>query len=168
MAANAYVNLVNGVLTMVRATQTSSGVANANQIPALTANGVLDISLMPNGLGPDTATVIASEALAAGALVNIWSNAGVFNVRNADNSTSGKEAHGFVLSAVSSSGAATVYFNGTNNAVTGLTPGVLYLSTVGSTTSTAPTTAGNVLQRVGEATSATSMNFTTQPPVILA
>ena len=35
---------------------------------------------------------------------------------------SGKEAHGFVLSAVTSGNNATVYFEGTNTVVTVLTP----------------------------------------------
>jgi hypothetical protein len=35
-------------------------------------------------------------------------------------------------------------------------------------TATAPSASGNVVQRVGEATAATNLNFTTQPPIVLA
>jgi hypothetical protein len=170
MAGNKFLTNSSGTITEVHGTQTSTGVSNANQIPALTANGLLDISLMPTGIGPDTASLTASEALASGAFVNVWNNSGVFAVRNADGSTTGKEAHGFVLTSVASAGTATVYFNGTNNAVTGATPGVQYLSdsAVGSFTSTPPSTAGHTVQRIGLATSATSINFTYEPPITLA
>jgi hypothetical protein len=101
--------------------------------------------------------------------VNVYNNSGTANVRNANATTSGKEAHGFVLAAVSNAANASVYFNDTNNQASTLTPGVQYLSTTaGLPTATASSTSGNVVQRVGEATSATSMNFTTQPPIVLA
>jgi hypothetical protein len=91
-------------------------------------------------------------------------------VRKADASTSGKEAHGFVKAAVSNGAAATVYFEGTNSQVTGLTPGVQYLSaaTPGLSTATAPSASGNVVQRVGFATAAAALNFQSMPPVVLA
>lgn len=189
----------SGTLTEEAALTTSAGAGDADRIPALNASGVLDLSItngkvvsagaadsgklaaldasgrldttvMPPGIGADTASITASEALAAGDLVNIWNNGGTANARKADGSTSGKEAHGFVLSAVANGAAATVYFEGTNTQCTGLTPGNQFLSasTPGKSTATAPSASGNVVQRVGFATSATAMNFQSQPPVVLA
>ena len=170
MAANKYLKNVSGVPTEVVATQVSAGVANANQIVALNAQGLLDTSVMPVGIGADTASVTASEAIAAGAFVNVWSNAGAFAIRNADNTVAGKEAHGFVLSAVASAAVGNVYFAGNNNAVTGQTPGNVYLGTVGGSVvvGSLPTAAGSVQQIIGEATSATSINFTRGIAVVLA
>ena len=74
-----------------------------------------------------------------------------------------------VLAAVASGASATVYFNGTNTAVTGATPGNVFLATTaGSFTSTAPSGAGNVVQYIGCAVSATAINFVRGIPVTLA
>ena len=161
----------NGVLDLpiLNAKTSSAGAGDASKVPALDASGKLDQSFMPVGIGADTAQILTSEALSAGNYVNIYNNGGTANVRKADATTAGKEAHGFVLSAFGSGVNATVYFEGSNTAVTGVTPGVQYLSTtVGQGTSTAPSSTGNVVQRIGFATSSTSVNFQSQPPVILA
>lgn len=158
-----------GTLTEEAALLDSAGAGDANKIPALDASGRLDSSFMPTGIGADTASIPSSENLAAGEPVNIWNDAGTAKVRKADATTAGKEAHGFVLSAVTSPANATVYFEGTNAQVTGLTPGPLFLSTTaGAFTNTAPSGSGNVVQRVGLATSATSMNFEAGQPIVLA
>ena len=156
-----------GTITEVQPVSTSAGAGDAGKIAQLDGAGRFDSSMMPVGLGADTATVTASEALAAGDLVNIWNSTGA-KVRKADGSTSGKEAHGFVLAAVSSSASATVYFEGTNTQVTGLTPGVQFLSTTaGQATATAPSGSGQIVQRVGFATAAAALNFQSQPPIVL-
>lgn len=157
-----------GTITEKQALVTSAGAGDAGKIPGLDAAGRIDSSMMPVGLGADTASITTSEALAAGDLVNIWNSTGA-KARKADATTAGKEAHGFVLAAAGSGAAATVYFEGTNTSVTGLTPGVAFLATTaGTATGTAPSGSGNVVQRVGFATSATSLNFQSQPPVVLA
>jgi len=162
-----YIANVSGTLTEVAGLATSAGAGDAGKIPQLDGTGRLDTSLMPVGIGADTAAVTASEALAAGDLVNIH-NSGGARVRKADASTAGKEAHGFVLAAVANAATATVYFEGTNTQVTGLTAGAQYLSTTpGTATATAPSGAGNVVQRVGFATGATSLNFQSGVPVVL-
>lgn len=170
MAGNKYISNSSGTLQEVIANQVSAGAGDAGKIVALNSTGQLDTTMMPTGIAPDTAAITASEALSAGAFVNVWNNAGAFNARNADGSTSGKEAHGFVLSAVASSGTATVYFNGTNNQVTGMSPGMTYLSgtTPGGAVASAPTGSGKTVQRLGLATSATSINYTLQPGIVLA
>ena len=154
--------------TIVNSKTTSAGAGDSGKIPALGATGKLDQSFMPTGIGADTASITASEALAAGDFVNIYDATGA-KCRKADASTAGKEAHGFVLAAVENAAEATVYFEGTNDQVTGLTPGKQYLSsTPGLCTATAPSGSGNVVQRVGIATGAASMNFQYLDPIVLA
>ncbi|MCA1842374.1 MAG: hypothetical protein LC792_04140 [Actinobacteria bacterium] len=169
MAANKYLANSVGVITEVVASQVSAGAGDANKIAALDSTGHLDNSLLPTGIGADTALITASEALAAGDLVNVWNSTGA-KVRKADASVSGKEAHGFVLAAVSNAGTATVYFEGTNTQVSGQTPGVVYLSatTPGAAVAAAPSGSGQVVQRVGYATSATAINFQSHTPIVLA
>ena len=169
MAGQKFIRNNAGTLTELAAIQTSAGAGDEGKIVALDAAGRLDASMMPVGIGADTASIVTSENLAAGDLVNIYDVTGTATARKADATTSGKEAHGFVLSAVTSPAAATVYFEGTNTAVTGLTPGGLFLSTTaGLAATTAPSAAGNVVQHVGIATSATSMNFESSRPFVLA
>lgn len=160
----------SGVLaaSIVNSVTTSSGAGDTGKVVALDGSGKIDNTMMPTGVGADTATITASEALSAGDLVNIHNSTGA-KVRKADATTAGKEAHGFVLSSVSNGASATVYFEGSNTSVTSLTPGVYYLSTTaGGVTATAPSSSGNVVQRVGFATSATALNFQSQVPIVLA
>lgn len=149
---------------------TSTGVSNAGAIPALNSAGVLDVSLMPAGLGADVATLTASEAVAAGAFVNVWSNAGVFAVRNADGSVAGKQADGFTLAALASGASGLIYFQGINTAVTGQTPGLVFLSdtAVGAAASAGATAAGHTFQQIGLALSATSIQFDPGMPIVRA
>ena len=147
----------------------TGGAPSANLIPALDASGRLDSTMMPTGIAADTATVQASENLAAGDFVNIHNVSGSARVRKADATSAGKEVHGFVLAAVTSGQNAVVYFEGSNAQVTGLTPGVQYLSTTpGLATATAPSGSGNVVQRIGLAVSANVLNFEAQLPIVLA
>jgi len=142
------------------------GAANAYQIPALGATGQLDPTMMPTGVGADTASLPATEAIAAGAWVNIWVNGGVTSVRNADSSATGKTANGFVLAAVASGGTALVYFTGLNTGLSGLTPGALYfLGSVGASVTAPPTAVGSVTQQVGVATNATTIQCNIQQQI---
>lgn len=171
MAAKKFLRQVSGVLTEIAGVVTSAGAGNDGDIPALDATGRLDSSMMPVGIAAATASVTASEALAAGDFVNIWSSAGSFRVRKADASTSGKEAHGFVLAAVSNGAVGVVYFPGEENTqVTGATPGAVYLSdsTAGGFSATAPSASGHVVQRLGVAVSATEIIFEPLTHIVLA
>lgn len=153
---------------ILNATVTSAGEGDAAKIVKLDGTGRIDTSVLPIGVGPDVATIAASENLAAGDFVNVHNSSGA-KVRKADATASGKEAHGFVLSAATGGNNATVYFEGTNTGVTGMTPGVVFLSaTAGLATGTAPSSSGNVVQRLGVAVSATAINFEPHPPVVLA
>ena len=168
MAAKKFLRLVNGVLTEIFGVQSSAGAANAGDFVALDDTGRLDNSVMPVGIGADTKSIPASEALAAGDWVNVWSSTGA-KVRKADATTAGKEAHGFVLAAVSSGANALVYFEGTNTQVSGQTPGPVFLqTTAGTGGATIPSASGNVVQNLGVALSATEVNFERGTPVTLA
>lgn len=168
MAAKKFLRLVNGVLTEIFGVQTSAGAGNAGDLVSLDDSGRIDGSMMPVGIGADTASIQASENLAAGDFVNVWNNAGA-KVRKADATTAGKDAHGFVLSAVTSGNQATVYFEGTNTQVSGQTPGTVFLqTTAGTGGATAPSASGNVVQQVGVAVSATAVNFERGAAITLA
>lgn len=131
--------------------RTTAGAADADRIPALNANGVLDKSIvngksgstgagdvdtvvtrdsagrialsdMPTGIGADVVNLEATESIAAGNYVNTYAVGGVCKIRNAD-AASGKEAVGFIKVAVNATQFADVYYEGNNDQVTGMTPG---------------------------------------------
>lgn len=155
-------------LSIVNGKASSAGAGDAGKLAVLDAAGRLDSTMMPVGIGADTASITTSEALAAGDWVNIWNSTGA-KARKADATTAGKHAMGFVLAAFGAATSATIYFEGTNTSVTGQTPGDVFLATTAGVGATAaPSTAGNVVQRIGFATSATSVNFQSQPPITLA
>ncbi len=169
MAAKKFLRFVNNIITEVFGVQSSAGAGNAGDIVALDDTGRIDNSMMPVGIGADTAVIAASESLAAGNWINVWNDTGTAKVRKADATTAGKEANGFVLAAVTSGNPATVYFEGTNTQVTGQTPGPVYLqTTAGAGGTTIPSASGNVVQQVGVAVSATAVNFERNAPVVLA
>lgn len=155
----------SGLPLEVSTVSSSAGAGDAGKAVELDGAGKLSLSFLPTGSLTPPRTILASEALAAGDLVNIWSNAGVENVRKADASAAnaGRIAHGFVLSAVSAGANASVFpFGGTVSGLTGLTPGAIYFlsnSTPGGRTTTPPSTAGHSVQVVGIALSATDLIF---------
>lgn len=171
MPAKKYLNQASGRLTQVTSVVTSAGATNDGDIVALDPSGKLDVSVMPVGVGQNTVSVVASEALATNNIVNIHNVSGVANVRKADATTVGKEAVGFVKSSVASAATATVFTSG--NIITGLsglTPGARqYLSlTAGNISETPPSASGNVVMCLGSAISATSMIFEPEEPITLA
>jgi len=162
-------NATTGRLTENEGLVTSAGAGDAGKIPALDAGGKLDLTLLPNGVGPAVALILASENLAAGDFVNIYDNAGTPNVRKADASNS-RRATGYVIASVTSGNNATVYFEGQNNQVSGLTPGArLYLGAGGAVTETVPVTPGSQIhQLLGKALSATLMDVEIDDEIVLA
>lgn len=185
MAAPRFLANILGRIKMVATIATSAGAADAEKVPSTNAsgyldptlinaattgnskvlqtlpNGTIDPSVMPAGIGADVKIVVASEALAANDLVNIWNDAGTPKARKADATAEGKEAVGFVKASVASAGNASVYFESRISGLTGLTSGArMYLSTSpGLATATPPTTAGNVVQYIGDAVSPTEIDF---------
>lgn len=166
-----YVDLVAGRLRRLVALVTSTGAADANKIVQTGADGRLHASLMPTGFGEDLAQIEAAENLSSGDFVNVFDDAGTVKVRKADATAAGKEADGFVLDAVTSGQDATVYFEGTNTALSGLTPGAAYhlsAATPGGVVATPPSATGNVVQYVGRAISATAVAYEADRGVILS
>jgi len=157
----------NGVEEYVPIT-TTTGVSDAGKIIATDANGKLDTSILPDGIGADVKVVVASEALTAGDFVNLWNDTDTIKARKADASQGfTKNADGYVKANVSQSANATVYFDGTNT-LTGLTIGSKYYlsATAGTATATAPTTAGHIRQYLGKALSATELNIEIEEPIL--
>lgn len=171
--ANKYLRLdtTTGLPTETEGLVTSSGVGDAGKIPALDASGKLDTTVMPSGVGAQTKTLVASENLADGDWVNVWDDSGTPKMRKADASAAGKAADGYVLAAVTSGASGTCYLSGTNSHVTGLTGGSRYFlspSTPGVATATVPTGAGQVVQILGRAVSATELPFQPGVPMVRA
>jgi hypothetical protein len=169
VAANKYLANSSGQITEVQASDSSAGAGDGGKIVALDSTGRIDPTMMPSGIGAPTVALTASEALAAGDFVNIHVSTGN-KVRKAD-ASNGRLAHGFVLSSVSNGGSATVYLDGQNTAVTGLTAGTKYFlsgSTAGLPTDTAPTTSGYYVQELGTAYDAAGLNFQPKASVLLA
>lgn len=167
MAAPRFLRNVSGKITEIIA----AVVGTANSIVATDATGRLDVSFMPVGIGPEVISATATETIASGAWVNVFNNSGVISVRNADATTNGKPAHGFVLAAYVSTNVATVYTPGqTNTGLTALTlGGEYYLSTTpGGATATAPSTSGNIVQRLGIADKTTEIVFVPYAPIEIA
>jgi hypothetical protein len=122
----------SGATQQITPITSSTGASDAGQVIAANSQGKLDVSLLPEGLGPDTVSAVAAETLSAGAFVNLFNDDGVFSARLADNSN-GREANGFVLAAFDTADEATVYQLGeVNGGRTGLTLGAKYwLGTTG-------------------------------------
>jgi hypothetical protein len=169
MAAKKYLALLAGKKTQVQATVISTGAPNDGDIVALDSSGKLDVSVLPTGVGPDVKIVLASESIGAGKYVNIYDNVGTANVRLADNSNS-REAHGFVKDAVANAANGTIYFEGANDDLTGLTAGARqFLATAGGVTATPPTfPTAAISQLVGVAVSATEINTDIDDLIVLA
>lgn len=171
MAGNKYLKNASGVITEEASIQTSAGAGDAGKIPALDSAGKLDSTMMPTGVGADTSSIATSENIAAGDIVNVHDSTGA-KVRKADASGgTAKMGIGFVLSAVTSPAAATVYKEGTITGLSGLTIGARYYlsgSSAGAVTTTAPTTAGYIVQYIGYAISTTELVFEPSDPIVLA
>lgn len=160
----------SGLFVEKEATTTSAGAADAGKIIALNASGKLDNTMLPAGVGVESRTIVASEDLSAGDLVNIWNDAGTPKVRKADASNL-RAAHGYVTEAVTSGSNATVYFDGVISGLTGLTVGAYYYlsdSVAGGISATPPNTANYYAQCVGYAVSDTELVFDPQMPIKLA
>lgn len=163
MAGKKYQTRNAGQNVLIAATQVSAGAANAGDIVALGTDGKIDSSMIAGGGGSvPTTPYVASEAIGAGKFVNIYANAGVMNIRLADNSNT-RPANGFVVAAVANAATGAVYeLDAVNTGLTGLTVGATYyLGTAGGVITPAldPTTAttGSIDQKLGFAKSATEL-----------
>lgn len=159
-----YLGLDSGLPVENEAINTSAGAGDASKIIKTDSGGKLDNSFLPTGVGAETKTLASFENLAAGDWVNIFDDSGTVKARKADATTSGKEANGFVLAAVTAPANAEVYLEGTNNQLSGLTIGARHFlsTTAGAGTTTAPSTTGNTIQILGVSLSATEISFEPQ------
>lgn len=154
--ADKYMSLNNGKRTLVEATDTSTGAADAGEIVALNSAGQIDASMLPT---TGTKSIEVGEAVSAGDFVEIYDDGGTTKIRPADNSN-GREANGYVLDSAAVAANVNVFFDGANSGLSGLTPGArYYLSTSGDVTSTPldPATQTGIHQFLGVASSATEL-----------
>ncbi|BDP42944.1 hypothetical protein DAETH_29130 [Deinococcus aetherius] len=158
----------NGDYQEVQPITSTAGAADAGKIAQTDANGQWHPSLIPN---INTITFTASEAIAAGALINIYdSGSGVVRIRNATNAGAGTRAHGYAPAAIAASASGTVYLtSGLISGLSGLTPGAQYvLGTAGGLATAIPTATGSIAQPVGVAKSATELSFNAGPVTVRA
>lgn len=161
--AQRFMTLFAGGRKLIEALTISSGASDAGRIPATGADGRLDSSLLPVGIGANTTLAAASEAIGAGKYVQFHDAAGVFSIRLADNSN-GRFADGFVLVAVTANAIGTVYpLDSVNTALTGLADGTrYYLGLAGGVLAvpldeTVPANVNKVSQYLGVAKSSTEL-----------
>lgn len=146
-------------------TDTSSGAADAGKGLALDPSGKLSSTVLPAGLGADSKSMTAGEALSAGNLVYIDATG---KALKADANNIAKNAVGFVLASAAINAPVTVYFEGTITGLAGLTVGAMYFlsdTATGGVTLTVPTVAGRIAQRIGFAISTTEINFEAGEPI---
>ncbi|MGI9161188.1 MAG: hypothetical protein ACR2K1_15685, partial [Saprospiraceae bacterium] len=92
-------------------------------------------------------------------------------VLKADANAVAKAAVGYVTTSAASGASVTVFFEGTISGLTGLTPGATYFlsdTTTGGVALTIPSNAGDIVQAVGIAVSATELTFEPQTPIVRA
>lgn len=156
---------INGVHQEYSGILTSAGAPSSGDFIALDSSGKVDPSFMPVGFGQDAVTGIAGEALSAGDFVYV-NGAGAF--LKADATAIAKQARGYVITAVANAATATIFFDDSNTAKTGLTSGATYYLDVisGGVTTTPTTTTGQIVQELGFATSATNLRVNIQEPII--
>lgn len=151
------------IKAVVLSIQATAGAADADKLIATGADGKLDPSFLPAGIGASTIVAPASENLSAGDFIDLFTDTGAVKARKADAATL-KAADGFVLAAVTSGANATVYPLGElNSQLSGLTPGTDYflsVTTPGGVQTAAPSAAGQLYQRLGVAASATELQTT--------
>ena len=166
-----YLALTAGVITEETGINVSAGAADAGKLARLDSAGTLPLTMLPAGVGVEVIAVTTSEALAAGDYVNLWNSTGL-KARKADATAAGKEAIGFVLASALISATAQVYLLGTQNtSAVGRTVGArqwLSAASPGTSTETAPTATGNIVQQLGFATSATNVIFNPSQPITVA
>jgi hypothetical protein len=108
-------------------------------------------------------SLLASETLASGDIVNIFSG----GVRKASSTDITKQAHGFVTASYSATNPVVVFYSGLLTGTSGLTAGARYfLSASGTESPTAPTLTGQLSQEIGVAISTTALLFQPGPAII--
>lgn len=166
--ANKYLAVGSGGMQEeVELITSSAGAGSSGKGIALDAAGLLSLTFMPVGIGPDIKELTAGEAISAGDFVNLYDDTGI-KVRKADASDAAKQADGFVLAGIESAAAGNVYFEGINNQLSGLTPGSKYFlsaTSAGDAATAVPSTTNHIVQYLGKAISATEISFEPGDPM---
>lgn len=167
--ADKYKAIINGVDTEVEFLTTSSGSADAGKAFALGASGTIPLSMMPSGIGAETTSLVASEALSAGELVNIWDDVGTPKVRLAD-ASNGRQADGFVLATAAIGASIDVYTDGALTGIVVVAGTNYWLSdTPGQFTTVVPINPPSTInQLVGRASNNSQIIFSMAAPTLLA
>lgn len=111
-------------------------------------------------------SITAGEAIGAGKFAYIASDGKAYLAGYSSTDTA---ASLYVLDAIASGTSGSAYQDGTNTALSGLTPGAIYaLGTSGgiALASTLTATSGTLLQMLGTATSTTSLAVSIQPAIL--
>ena len=120
-----------GVLdaTIVNSTTSSSGVSDKNKLVALDSTGKISESMFPAGFGSNAYSAVCSETVVAGDIVNVWNDEDQIKCRKADASGGvGKMAVGYVKEGAETGASVLVYNEGTITGLSGLTVGRVFLS----------------------------------------
>ena len=169
--AQGFLARVAGKTKQIIATVVSAGAADAGKIVGLGADGRLDTSVLPAGIGANVVQAVASEAIGAGKFVELFDDAGELKMRLADNSN-GRVAWGYVKTAVAYAASGAAYrLNTVNASLSGLTAGADdWLGTAGGVIATPLDPAvdiGSLDQYLGRASSATELVTAEHAPVYL-
>ena len=151
LANQKFITVENGNKRLKVATSVSTGLTDAGKVMCTNSEGVLDTSMLPKGIGLDVYSAITSVALTPYQMVNIYNNAGVPTVKLAQANAVGTEAIGYVKDTYAIGDTALVYIEGEFN-MSGATVNTNYFlsdTVAGEITSTAPTSGGTFIQRVG-------------------
>lgn len=152
----------DGIQEAVNPVVSSTGANDKGKPVGLDETGKLDPTVMPSGLGATTYVAPADEALSAGDFVNIFDDAGTTKVRLADAQSATRIAHGFVKNSVAAGGNASVYLEGENDKLSGLTVGSEYFldwNEKGKAVTNPSVDPGLVVQNLGFALSKTTILF---------
>ena len=159
-----YITNINGQNHEAEGVETG-GAGQEHKIVQTGADGRLNETLMPVGIGADVATAPAAETLTAGNLVAIDENG---EVVRASADVGGKDAMAFVKASYAAAETAMAYFDGQVTGLTGLTPGARYYlsETPGQVTDTPVVGSGKRLQFVGRAVSASVLEFSPDDSIV--
>jgi hypothetical protein len=161
--------LVSGRISEVLGLTSSSGAGDAGKFVQTDSDGRLNSSLMPPGITADQKTGLASGTVTAKDLVAIELTTGA--ITRASAASGGNQASGFAQAGAANGASVTAQLEGIITGLTGLTPGARYYlsdSTPGGITATPVSGTGKIHQYVGQALSATELNFEPDDGVVLA
>ena len=164
----------SGKILYIESINSSAGSGDADKIVSTDSSGRLGNSLLPSGAGQASQMFVATEAIEANKMINIYfgvhESTGKNLCRKADNSNN-RPIHGYVKEAYAENASAEVFFDGVINFGATFTPGNKgFLGIDGSvlTTSLDPdTTTGKTFQVAGTFVDDDAMLFDPGEPIQL-